>query len=141
MEARKIKDTGKIQRRVDSNFIAKALSAEGVDIEMDTRRGPISLFTLRQFLLSRLSSTGGRPRLHGTRKTRSKISPFDEDWEKIEMLSKCWREEGINVTSSQIASVLIHAAILKIDPSLIKLKTHSAKVDQAEKNCTANLKW
>src|SRR4030066_2180571 len=99
--ARKIKDTGKTQRRVNAKLVAKALGSEDAGIEIDTRQGPISLFTLRQFLLGKLSSTGGRPRLQGTRKTRSKISFFDEDWEKIEMLSKYYREEeGINVTSS-----------------------------------------
>lgn len=124
--ARKIKDTGKTQRRVNAKLVAKALGAEDAGIEIDTRQGPISLFTLRQFLLGKLSSTGGRPCLQGTRKTRSKISFFDEDWEKIELLSKYYREEGINVTSSQIASALIHAEVSKIDTSKIKLKAHSA---------------
>ncbi|HKZ43237.1 MAG TPA: hypothetical protein VJ044_19930 [Candidatus Hodarchaeales archaeon] len=125
--AKKIKDTGKTQRRVNPKLVAKALGAEDAGVATDTRRGPISLFTLRQFLLGKLSSTGGRPRLQGTRKTRSKVSFFDEDWEKIEMLSKYYREEeGINVTSSQIASALIHAEVSKIDTSKIKFKTHSA---------------
>jgi hypothetical protein len=124
--AKKIKDTGKTQRRVNPKLIAKALGAEDTGVEIDTRKGPISLFTLRQFLLEKLSSTGGRPRLRGTRKIRSKISFFDEDWEKIEMLSKYYREkEGINVTSSQIASALIHAEVSKIDTSKIKFKAHS----------------
>jgi hypothetical protein len=123
---RKIKDTGKTQRRVNPEIIAKALGAEDTGVELDTRKGTISLLTLRQFLLGKLSSTGGRPRLRGTRKTRSKISFFDEDWEKIELLSKYYREEeGINVTSSQIASALIHAELSKIDASKIKLKSHS----------------
>lgn len=125
--ARKIKDTGKTQRRVNPEIISKALGAEDTGVEIDTSKGPISLLTLRQFLLGKLSSTGGRPRLHGTRRTRSKISFFDEDWEKIEMLSRYYREEeGINVTSSQIASALLHAEVSKIDTSKIKSKTHSA---------------
>lgn len=124
--ARKIRDTGKTQRRVSPEIVAKALGAEDTGIEIDTSKGPISLFTLRQFLLGKLSSTGGRPRLQGTRKTRSKISFFDEDWEKIEMLSKYYREEeGINVTSSQIAAALIHAEMSKIDTSKIKFKAHA----------------
>jgi len=122
-----IKDTGKTQRRINPKLVAKALGAEDIWVEIDTRQGPISLLTLRQFLLGKLSSTGGRPRLQGTRKARSKISFFAEDWEKIEMLSKYYREEeGINVTSSQIASALIHAEVSKIDTSKIKFKTHSA---------------
>ena len=125
---KKIKDTGKTQRRVNTEIIAKALGAEDTGVEIDTKKGPISLLTLRHFLLGKLSSTGGRPRLRGTRKTRSKISFFDEDWEKIELLSRYYREEeGINVTSSQIASALIHAEVSKIDTSKIKLKSQSAR--------------
>jgi hypothetical protein len=117
-----IKDKGAAKRVVNSELIAKTLGAEDTGVKIDTRRGPISLFTLRQILVDRLYSTGGRPGLRGTKKTRSKISFFEEDWKKIEKISKYYREDGINVTSSQIASALIHAEISKIDTSKIKLK-------------------
>ena len=122
-----IKDIGITQRRVSPKLVAKDLGAESVGVEIDTRRGPISLFTLRQFFVDRLKSTGGRPRLRGTRKVRSKISFFDEDLKKLKKIAMYYREEGrINVTSSQIASALIHAEVSKIDTSKIKLKLHSA---------------
>jgi hypothetical protein len=58
---------------------------------------------------------------------KGRIPNFDEDWEKIEMLSRYYREEeGINITSSQIAAALVHAEVSKIDTSKIKFKTHSA---------------
>lgn len=115
--AKKIRDVGPTQRWVDSKVIAKALGAEEVDIKVDTRQGPISLFSLRQFLVSRLRSTGGRPTLVGTaKKRRNKISIFDEDWHKLKDLAEyCKEKEGINVSPGQIASALLHADMAKID--------------------------
>ena len=121
-----IKDKGRAKKLVDPKTVAKALGAKKAGVDIDTRRGPVSLFSLRQFLVSRLHSTGGRPRLKGTMKKRNKISFFTEDWKKLEEISKHYKEkEGINVSSSQIASALIHAEVSKIDTSKIKLKSHS----------------
>lgn len=123
---RTIKDKGTTKRLVKPKAIAKALSAEDVKVRVDTRRGPISLFYLRQFLVQNLRSTGGRPRLEGTGKKRNKVPIFTDDWEKLEELAEYYREtEGINVSSGQIASALIHAGISKIDTSKIKVKAHS----------------
>jgi len=123
---RTVKDRGPTKRRVNPNTIARALGAEETKVEIATRQGPLSLLSLRQFLVNRLRSTGGRPRLEGTREKRNKIPLFSEDWEKLEELAKYYREtEGINVSSGQIASALIHAEISKIDTWKIKLKSHS----------------
>jgi hypothetical protein len=123
--AKTIKDKGPTKRLVDPKTIAGALGAEEAQVVLETKRGPISLFSLRQFLVDRLHSTGGRPKLEGTRQKRNKIPLFNEDWEKLEELSKYYREkEGINVSSGQIASALIHAEISKIDTSKIKVKSH-----------------
>lgn len=121
-----IKERGPTQRPINSKLVAKALSAEDTGIQIDTKRGPISLFSLRRFLVDRLYSTGGRPKLKGTGKVRNKISFFDEDWEKLKTIASYYKEKkGINVSSSQIASALIHAEISKIDTSKIKLKSRS----------------
>lgn len=124
--AKTIKDKGLTKRLINPKAIAKALGAEETKVTIGTRRGPISLFSLRQFLIDRLRSTGGRPRLEGTRKKRNKIPLFSEDWEKLEELAKYYREtEGLSVSSGQIASALIHAEISKIATSKIKLKLFS----------------
>src|SRR5271169_3298914 len=123
--AKTIKDKGPTKRLVNPKAIAKALGAEETKVQIDARRGPISLFSLRQFLVDRLRSTGGRPKLEGTGQKRNKIPLFSEDWEKLDDLARYYREtEGINVSSGQIASALIHAEISKIDTSKIKVKSH-----------------
>ena len=114
---KKIKDVGPIQRRVSPKVIAKTLGAEEVEIKIDTRQSPISLFSLRQFLVDRLRSTGGRPALVGVaKKRRNKIPLFDEDWHKLEALARyCKEKEGIKVSPGQIASALIHTDMAKVD--------------------------
>jgi len=124
--AKTIKDKSPTKRLVDLKAIAKALGAEETKVEIETRRGPISLFSLRQFLVDRLRSSGGRPKLEGTTQKRNKIPLFSEDWKKLEVIAKYYREkEGINVSSGQIASVLIHAEVSKIDISKMKEKARS----------------
>lgn len=115
-----IKVIGPIQKLVEPDVVAKALGAEKAGLKIDTKPGPISLFSLRQFLIDRLRSKGGRPALAGTTKRRNKIPLFDEDWVKLEKIAKYYKEkEGINVSPGQIASALIHTDILKIDTAKI----------------------
>lgn len=125
--AKIIKDIGKTKRKIDAKVIANALGAEEVGTKIDTRRGPISLFSLRQFLVNQLHSTGGRPTLRGIRKKRNKISLATDDWEKLDKIAKHFKEkEGINVSSGQIASLLIHVEVSKIDTSKIEKKRELA---------------
>jgi len=121
--AKIFKDIAKTKRKINPEVIAKALGAEKVGTKIDTRRGPISLFFLRQFLVNQLRSTGGRPTLRGTRKKRNKISLATDDWEKLDKIAKYFKEkEGINVSSGQIASLLIHVEVSKINTSKIEKK-------------------
>lgn len=122
-----IQDKSTTMRAVSPARMAKALGAVPTGIEIDARQGPVSLFTLRQFLADSLYSNGGRPSLKGTRKVRSKISFFNEDWEKLKQLSEYYRKvDGIRVTSSQIAAALLHAQISGVNTPKTKVKSKSA---------------
>ncbi|MBF0556622.1 MAG: hypothetical protein HQK96_19050 [Nitrospirae bacterium] len=106
----KIRDTGPTKRRVDPNVIAKALGAEDTKVDIDVRRGPISLFSLRQFLVDRLRSADSQCKLEGTGEKCNEILFSNEDWEKLEKIAKYYREkEGINISCNQIVSALIQA--------------------------------
>jgi len=51
---------------------------------------------------------------------RNKISFFDEAWIKLKVIVKYYKEkEGINVSSGQIASAIVHTDISKMDTSKI----------------------
>ncbi len=120
--ARIIKNVGPTQRQVNSKVVAKELGAETVGVTIDTRQGPISLFALRQFLVERLRSSGGRPALVGAlKKKRNKIPLFDEDWIKLEKIAKYYKQkEGLNVSPGQIASALVHTDVSRIDTAKIE---------------------
>lgn len=111
-----IKIVGQRQKPVDLDIVAEALGAERTGIKIDTRRSPISLFGLRQFISNQLRSTGGRPSLIGTSNERNKIPLFDGDWEKLKLLSEYWKKkEGRNIAPAQIASIFLHQNLLRID--------------------------
>lgn len=116
--ARTIRSTGTARRRVDPKAVAEALGAEKVGTRVDAKQGPVSLFALRQFLMDRLRSSGGRPALAGTTGRRSKIALLAGDWEKLEKIADYYRKkERINVTPGQVASALIHTNMSGIDMS------------------------
>ncbi len=118
--AKIIKNISPKQRQIETSDVMESLGAERVGVKIDTRKGPITLFFLRQFLINQLRSKGGRPGLEGTTKNRKKIPLFEKDWEKLVKIAKYFKEEeGINVSPGQIASSLIHNSILKIDENAI----------------------
>ena len=118
--ARTIKNTGPTKRRVDAKAVAGALGAKKVGMRIDTRRGPISLLALRQFLANQLRSSGGRPALTGTAGRRKKIPLLAGDWDMLEKIARYYKEkEGINVSPGQIASALIHTNLSGIDTATI----------------------
>ena len=122
-----IQDKSAAMRAVSPAQMAKALGAVDTGIKIDTRQGPISLLMLRQFLADRLHSNGGRPRLKGTRKVRSKITFFNEDWRKLKKLSEYYRKvQGIRVTSSQLAAALLHVQISSVNTPKVKVKSKPA---------------
>lgn len=111
-----IKDTNKTRKKISVETIIKGLGAEDSGLTLDARRGPISLFTLRQFLAHKLVSSGGRPKLSGASEKRNKISFIDNDWEKLEELAEYYSEtEGLNTTAGQIASAILHLQISNMD--------------------------
>jgi len=122
-----IKDISPTAKMISHEEFANALGAEETGITIDTRRNPISLFSLRQFLVKHLRSTGGRPKLEGTEKMRNKISFFQDDWRKLEKIANYYKKEGVNVSPGQVASVLIHNQIRKIELPLPKRRKPSLK--------------
>lgn len=110
-----IKVIGVTQKSVAPDVVAKALGAKKERVKIDTKQGPVSLFSLRQFLINRLRSSGGRPAVIGTARKRNKIPFFDDDWSKLKIIARYYKKkEGINVSPGQIVSVLIHKDISKI---------------------------
>jgi hypothetical protein len=114
--AKLIKDISKTQRKINDSLIEQALGAKKIGIKIDTQKAPISLFTLRQFLIDRLISSGGRPSLRGVAKKRNKIPLLEDDWNKLKSMAEYYKKkDGISVSPGQLASAIVHSFISNID--------------------------
>ncbi|HLP47402.1 MAG TPA: hypothetical protein VK469_15750 [Candidatus Kapabacteria bacterium] len=107
-----IKDISKTQRKINDSQIEQALGAKKIGIKIDTKKAPITLFTLRQFLKEKLISSGGRPRLEGSAKKRNKVPLLEDDWNTLKSLADYYKRiDGISVTPAQLASAIVHSFI------------------------------
>lgn len=113
----RIKVMGPRGKRVSPDQIAQALGAEKVPGVVVTQI-PDTLAAVRQELLRRLSSSGGRPALEGTSR-RPKIPLDDEDWKRLRQIAEALRDDEVRPTAGQVASVLLHRALSTLAPELV----------------------
>jgi len=115
---RPLRDTGSPLRRIDPGQVQQALGAEEVPAALAEALAPLTLFALREELVNRLQSSGGRPALAGTTR-RPKIPLSDEEWEKLEELAAAIASPGFAPSAGQVASVLLslslHSVASRID--------------------------
>jgi len=114
----KIRPASKRLPRVSSENLARALSAENIEVSV-SGASPPTLFAIRQELARRLVSTGGRRALQGTTR-RQKIPMRDDDWDRLEQLSELISDDDLKPTAGQVASIIIHQALKKYTPKQIR---------------------
>lgn len=96
---------------VNKAMVADALGAEdSSEIVSAVKGSPPALLALRQALLERLRSRGGRQGLEGATR-RQKIPLSEEDWEHLQKLAEVNQREGVSATAEQVAGVLLHQAL------------------------------
>jgi hypothetical protein len=105
-----VRDTGATLPRIDPRQVQKALGAEESGEGIAGVFGSLSLATLRQELVKRLRSTGGRPALSGTTR-RAKIPLNDREWAKLEELAAAVASEGFAPSPGQIAGLLLSLSL------------------------------
>lgn len=112
-----VKDAATPMRRVPPETVAEALGATLVGSGARRGASPPARWArvLRQVLLQRLVSTGGRPRLAETTR-RQKIPLGDQDWKKLVGLARRIQGEGFHPTPGQLASALLHQLLETMDP-------------------------
>ena len=93
--------------------VAAALGADKVPGGVKAQ-SPDTLAVVRQELVRRLSSSGGRPSLEGTSR-RQKIPLDDEDWERLREIAEALRDDEVRPTAGQVASVLLHRTLTGLD--------------------------
>jgi hypothetical protein len=101
-----IRDTSPSLARVDPDEVREALGAESTTERLKEALGPVTLFALREELLNRLQSSGGRPALTGVTR-RAKVPLNDGDWLLLEELAAAVASPGFAPSAGQVASVLL----------------------------------
>jgi hypothetical protein len=107
---RPIRDTSRSLRRIDPGQVQQALGAEEVPAGLAAALAPLTLFALRQELVNRLQSSGGRPALAGTTR-RAKIPLTDEEWVQLEELAAAIGSPGFAPSAGQVAGVLLSLSL------------------------------
>jgi len=107
---RPIRDTSSTLRRIDPAQVQQALGAEEVPAALAEALAPLTLFALREELVNRLQSSGGRPALAGTT-PRAKIPLSDDEWAKLEELAAAIASPGFAPSAGQVASVLLSLSL------------------------------
>jgi hypothetical protein len=117
---KRIRTSEPVVRRLDPQAVAEALGGEPCPERIEGRQpGPVTLYALRQELLRRRQSSGGRPGIEGT-SFRAKIPVGDQDWHRLEALAAALSAEGFAPSAGQVASVLLSLALRSVttDPAV-----------------------
>src|SRR5437763_16005655 len=99
---RPIRDTATPLARVDPAQVQEALGAETSADALAEALAPITLFALREELVNRLQSSGGRPALAGTTR-RAKIPLGDKEWLELEELAAAVSAPGFAASAGEVA--------------------------------------
>jgi hypothetical protein len=106
--------------RLDPAVVASALGAEpGPEGRGPGPLGPITLFAVREALLRRRQSSGGRPGLEGAT-LRAKIPLSDREWGRLEDLASALSATGFSPSAGQVASVLLSMALESVTERLAR---------------------
>lgn len=107
---RPIQDASATLPQIDPSRVQQALGAEDATERLAETLSPVTLFALRQELMRRLQSSGGRPALVGTTR-RAKIPLRDEEWQQLEELASAIASPGFAPSAGQVASVLLRLSL------------------------------
>jgi hypothetical protein len=107
----RLNDTSKTFNKVDARAVEKALGAEFTGkVFSEERGGPLSVFQIRQELMHRLHSSGGRPALQDA-SSRKKIPLSDRQWIRLEKIAANVSAPGFSPSPAQVASIILELSL------------------------------
>jgi len=101
-----IQDTSEVLRRIEPVRVQSALGAHESGFVVRAIGSPLALTQVRQELMERLRSTGGRPSLADTSR-RVKVPLGERQWQELEEIAAEVSTPEFAPSAGQIASVLI----------------------------------
>lgn len=114
---RRIRDTSTPLPRIDAAQVQEALGADSSAEGLAEALAPVTLFALREELVKRLHSSGGRPALTGTTR-RAKVPLSEEEWLQLEELAAAIAAPGFAPSAGQVASVLLTLSLHSVAAQL-----------------------
>jgi sugar phosphate isomerase/epimerase len=93
--------------------VVAAFGARALGINSGDDKAPVALLTIRDALMQRLRSTGGRPALSGDG-SRQRVQVSAEDWKSIVDIASHMEVGRHKASPAQVASALIHLALERI---------------------------
>jgi hypothetical protein len=121
---RPIRDTSSSLPRITPEQVWQALGAEETTTGLSEILAPVTLFAVREELVNRLQSSGGRPALAGTTR-RAKIPLSDEEWMQLEELAAAIAESGFAPSAGQVASVLLSLSLHAVASQVASLPSRA----------------
>ena len=100
-------------KRIAPDLLAEALGAEPFPARIEARPGPFTLYAIRQEIVRRRQSSGGRPGIEGT-SFRAKIPLGEPDWRQLEILAAELSGEGFTPSPGQVGSILLSLALRSV---------------------------
>jgi hypothetical protein len=114
---KRLHDSSVTVHRLDPKAVADALGGEPCPERIEGQPGPLTLYALRQELLRRRQSSGGRPGIEGT-SFRAKVPVGDQDWHRLEAIASSLSAQGFTPSAGQVASVLLSIALQSVTADL-----------------------
>ena len=115
------------RRRLTKDEIEKGLGAEYVG-EIPTTDNSFTAYALRNELVKRLRSSGGRPALAGT-DVRYRVPMRGSKWRRLAEIAKAVETETFRPTVTQVASVLLDLAIDKYELGQVDVEAYAREMD------------
>ncbi len=116
----RIRARGRPEKKIGSDVVVFALGVSQENGEEVGQGGsPHIFYVMRQEIMERLESSGGRPRLRRT-SIRQKIPLGVADWSLLKEIAELLREQNVLATPGQVASELLHRSLKQIDLAAIK---------------------
>lgn len=104
--------------------VVTALNGRPLAMKVGNTGAPVALLAIREALMERLRSTGGRPALSGD-SSRQRVQVSAEDWQIITSIANRVEVGRHKPSPAQVASVLIHFALENVSIGEIDRLMHA----------------
>lgn len=109
----RLKNVSRKPQAITPQDVIAAFNGRPLSMAVGNARAPDMLLAIRDVLMDRLRSTGGRPSLAGEG-SRQRVQVTAQDWQRIADIADHVEVGRHKPSPAQVASVLIHLALERI---------------------------